>query len=305
MMPGYRHFFSMHLVGDEASMKPEINPVATVFRRLASYMVLTACCACWTTVAVAEETGQPAGNPAMAPQQAAPPSVPQTGFMPPVQPPAPPHMPPRPMGPRPMANMLPPAPMIQKIKPGLYSLGQIQIDRKERSITFPVVVNMSKGLLEYLLVRNGGKTHESLFRTSIDPGQIQIAMLLLGAEGSDQPLARQGDPDTPRGNPVEITASYLKDGQMVPIKPESWIARKSDDKLVDTAPLDWMFTGSKIANGKFMAQLEGSIVAIYHDPVALFDNASQGGENNRVWFVNEAAVPPANTPVTLTITVKN
>jgi hypothetical protein len=54
-----------------------------------------------------------------------------------------------------------------------------------------------------------------------------------------------------------------------------------------------------------MAQAEGSIIAIYHDPSALFDNASPGGESDRVWFVKEDAVPPVGTPVTLTISVRN
>jgi hypothetical protein len=106
------------------------------------------------------------------------------------------------------------------------------------------------------------------------------------------------------GNPVEIYVNYLKNGRMIPIKPESWIARKADDKMGDSSPLEWVFTGSVIRNGKFLAQAEGSIIAIYHDPVALIDNASSGGESDKVWFVKESAVPPVGTPVTLEIRVK-
>lgn len=195
-------------------------------------------------------------------------------------------------------------PIIQKIAPGLYKLDDIQISKATRSVSLPAVVNMSKGLLEYLLVRTGGKTHESLFRTHIDPTHLQLAMLLVGGEGADRHLSRQGDAEAPGGNPVNITVSFLKSGRMVPLSPEVWIAKKKEDKLTDSGPLHWMFTGSMVNNGQFMAQVEGSIISIYRDPVALIDNASPGGESDRVWFVNESTVPPVGTPVTLTISIK-
>jgi hypothetical protein len=245
----------------------------------------------WQVDAMADQPAQPVPI-------AAPVVVPATAQMPLRMPP------PVPFAPRP-GKIQPDLPIFQKIGPGVFSLGDLQINKPARTVHLPAQVNMSKGLLEYLLVRNGGKMHESLFRTHIDPTQLQLAMLLLGAEGTDQPLSRQGDQDKPKGNPVEITVSYLKDGRMTPLKPESWISRKNDDQMADSEPLHWMFTGSTVSNGKFMAQADGSIIAIYRDPAALIDNASSGGENDRVWYVNERNTPPVGTPVTLTITLKN
>jgi len=242
---------------------------------------------CWTTGTLAQDAVKP--TPAAAP----------AGAVKPVPPP-----PPIPFAPRP-GKPNPDLPVFQKIGPGLFSLGDIQISKRARSVSLPVVVNMNKGMLEYLLVRTSGKTHESLFRTAIDPTQLQMAMLLLGVEGTDRPLSHQGDRAAPKGNPVDITVHYLKNGRMVPLKPEHWITRKVEDKMANSEPLDWVFTGSIFSNGKFMAQAQGSIIALYHDPVAMFDNASPGGESDRVWFVKEGALPPIGTPITLTITVKN
>ncbi len=199
----------------------------------------------------------------------------------------------------------PDLPVFQKISPGVFGLGDILISKPARSVSLPAVINMNKGLLEYLLVRTGGKTHESLFRTSIDPTQLQLAFLLIGLEGTERALSHQGDPEVPKGNPVEITVSYLKNGRMVPFQPENWISKKDGDLQGDTGPNQWVFTGSTFSNGKFMAQTEGSIIAIYHDPVALIDNASPGGESDKIWFVKENAVPPVGTPVTLTIRARN
>jgi hypothetical protein len=196
-------------------------------------------------------------------------------------------------------------PVVQKVAPGLFRLGAIEISKRDRSVSFPVLVNQHRGLLEYLLVRIGGKTHESLFRTEVDPTQIQMALLLIGLEGTDHPLSRQGDPDAPKGNPVEITVSQFKDGRMATFKPEIWVTKRSADKVAESEPLQWVFTGSLVRGGRFLAQAEGSIVAIYHDPVALIDNASRGGESDRIWLVNEATVPPVGTPLTMTIHATN
>ena len=99
-------------------------------------------------------------------------------------------------------------PVISKIAPGVFRIGEIQIHKKTRSITFPAVVNMDKGLLEYLLVQSQGKTHESLLRTEVDPYFLNIAFLLLGFEGTDNPLIEQGAAQIPQGEPVEIIIIY-------------------------------------------------------------------------------------------------
>ena len=206
--------------------------------------------------------------------------------------------------PRAAAKPNPELPVLQKVGPGVFRLGEVLINKNAKSLSLPAVVNMNKGLLEYVLVRNGGKMHESLLRTSVDPMHIQLGLLLIGAEGTDQPLARQGDPGAPRGNPVEIVVSTMKNGRMAPLFPETWITQRAGDKSGDSAPLHWVFTGSHVFNGRLLAQVEGSIIAIYHDPAALFDNASPGGESDRIWFVKEGAPPPVGTPVTVTISIK-
>lgn len=195
-------------------------------------------------------------------------------------------------------------PMLEKVGPGLFRLGDLTISKTSSSVSLPAVVNMDKGLLEYLLVRKGGKTHESLFRTDVDPSVLQTALLLIGLEGTDRPLTQQGDPETPRGNPVVVTVNYLKDKKMLPLRPEEWIVKKVNGETASIGDLSWVFTGSIVRNQRFLAKVEGSIIALYHDPVAQIDNASPGGESDKVWFVNEKAVPPVGTPVTITIQVK-
>jgi hypothetical protein len=191
------------------------------------------------------------------------------------------------------------------VAPGQYRIGEILLNKADKSITFPATVNMNKGLLEYLLVRTGGKTHESLLRTTIEPYNLQLACLLVGMEGTNAPLGFQGDPATPKGEAVEILLNIKSDdGKGKMISPEVWMMQVVGEAKRDIPTLHWVYTGSMVHNGRFAAQLGGSIVALYHDPAAMIDNASPGGESDKIWFVREDAAPPVGTPVMVIIRSK-
>jgi hypothetical protein len=193
-------------------------------------------------------------------------------------------------------------PAIEKLGNGIYRIGEIVVNKPENSLSFPAQVNMDKGMLEYLLVYRAGKTHESLLRTDISPYSLQVAFMLLGYEGTDRRLARQGAPETPKGEPVRIIVSNVAGLQTAGFPVEEWLANRIDENMKDVAALKWVFCGSYVNQfGGFMSQETGSIIAIWHDPVALIDNASPGGESNRIWHVKQGTVPSVGTPVTVTI----
>ena len=54
-------------------------------------------------------------------------------------------------------------PEIKKAGEGLYRFGEVLIDRKGGKISFPAVSNQVNGLIEYGVVHETGKIHESLF----------------------------------------------------------------------------------------------------------------------------------------------
>lgn len=195
-----------------------------------------------------------------------------------------------------------PLPVV-KVAPGLFRLGEIQIHKKARSVTFPAQVNIDKGPLEYLLVQSGDKTHESLLRTEIDPYYLSIAFPLLGFEGSDSPLVQQGAPDTPKGEAVKITIVYREGNKSRKVPAEAWVVKKIGEQE-ESPSMSWTYTGSKVMQGTLLAQVQGVIVAICYDPAALIDNATPGGESDEIWFVKEGVVPPAGTPVTVVIKAK-
>src|SRR4030095_1620550 len=45
------------------------------------------------------------------------------------------------------------------LAPGLFALGLVRLDQRERTVSFPASINMREGIIEYLLVTSTGKTH--------------------------------------------------------------------------------------------------------------------------------------------------
>jgi len=65
---------------------------------------------------------------------------------------------------------------------------------------------------------------------------------------------------------------------------------------------NWIFTGSRIIDNRiFAAQATQSIIAIYRDADAIFNNPLPGGTDDNTYRVNSEIVPPENTKIKLII----
>jgi len=192
-------------------------------------------------------------------------------------------------------------PAMNFIAPGIVEVGSCKVDKKNGRVEFPARVNMQTGLLEYLLVGDSGKLHESLLSTDVSPYALQISLLLLGFEGSRNPLESQGEARTPEGDRVKILVRWREGQKTKTVALEKWLLKnKSTLKNVP-----WVFTGSIIREGVFMAEVERSIIAIFHDPTAMIDHQLQEGDNDQIWFVNSDQTPPKDTDVTIIIEVSH
>jgi hypothetical protein len=185
-------------------------------------------------------------------------------------------------------------PVIEKITEHTYRVGSALIDTAERTVICPGEINMDEGAIEYLAVSPGGKTHESLLRVDVRPLHLQLALLMIDLEPKNV-LTQQGDRSTPQGDPVEILVRWKdNEGRQQEVRAEDLVADG-----VPTKPMprhDWVFTGSRILKAGFQADLEKSLVAVWHDPAAILDNPLPGGGNN-AYLVNSKRIPRRGTRV--------
>ena len=188
--------------------------------------------------------------------------------------------------------------ILEKIDESRYQLGNVILDSKERTITLKGKINMEKGLIELLACAPGGKAHESVLLIDAVPYHIQVAMLLLGMKYKGG-LEYQGDPRTPQGDSVEVLVSWIQQGKETQVRGEDLVWDIKRSKPMEHTP--WIFVGSKMVEGKFMADEEKSLITTYHDPFTIFDNPLQSGGDDELYKVNENLIPAKGTPVTVII----
>ncbi len=200
---------------------------------------------------------------------------------------------------------------IKKIGENRYRLGEIQFDAKTREVTLPVTVNMREGgPIEYLLVHENGKVHESIFTTAVPPTQLQIVMKLLrfnAGKGdvfnrllAPENLEKEGGTKEERGDAVRFL--FQQPGGEALLIHELVIDGQSAEAM--TAG-DWIYTGSEIQEGAFMAEAEGSIIAIYLDHLALFNMTREGADDDDRWGTRTSLIPEIGTKGTLLIQPSN
>jgi len=178
---------------------------------------------------------------------------------------------------------------IQVIGKSKVKMGDIIIDKKKRSISFPVHVEIRDQVLEYVLVHQSGKTHESLLSTKISPKTLHVAVLLLDGEGKRPEIElfwRKNGPDAR----VPLNVLIQPVGASPRLEADLWLYKK--------ATLD--------AQGRLAALQEGSFITLLNDPKALIQHqvaASLGHDDAYKPFTKK--LPPKGAPVRLIITFPN
>ncbi len=200
---------------------------------------------------------------------------------------------------------------MKEVAPGIFDLNGVRLDKINQQISFPGVINQREGLVEYLLVGEKGKTHESLIRTIIQPRDIHLALLLIGLKENPKPNQSQPLPpstidsaylkSTPplKGTPVRVFVSWKLGGKQRQVPAEDWI-----NNLQTGHPMthgDWTYNGSMIENGVFLADQELSIISVITDPTALINNSRPGHDNDEIWEARTGVIPPLDTPLELMI----
>jgi len=200
-------------------------------------------------------------------------------------------------------------PGIKETSPGIFQIGGVTLDKNTKTVTFPATVNMDHGTLEYLIVENGGKTHESVFATKVEPYHLHLAMLLLGAkvpkpaDGAAPPgymnMEYLKTAPKPKGDGVIIQVHWKDGDKDIVANAEDFLYNDETKAPMTRGP--WVYSGSMLSNGVFLAQEEKSIACLVIDPASLIINTRPGSDNNQIWSVRADKIPKAETPVEISI----
>lgn len=202
-------------------------------------------------------------------------------------------------------------PAVTRLEDGTLRIGTITLDPKTRSIRFPTVVNMTEGLLEFAVVHTNGKIHESLLSTDISATQLNVAIKLLRYKASRE-LYHKLDPDGSLGNTFESATDEERKGSRMRIGVEwqeggktkaadisDWISHATTEKPMPGEA--WVYGGSFLAEGRFVAEGSGDIVAIFLSNAAMINYSGEDNQNDDVWLPHATRVPEVGTPVTVVL----
>jgi hypothetical protein len=187
---------------------------------------------------------------------------------------------------------------LKEIEPGIFELGGVRLNKKSRSVSFPASVNMREGPAEYLLVHQTGKLHEAVLKTEIEPYHIHLALLLVTPQKA-APVSEPAGPPELRGPRVTVQLHWKEGTEEREGAGEDWIFNTATSASASRGP--WIHNGSRVVNGLFLAQRDGSILSLIADPDALINSPRPGRDNDDLWQAHTKAIPSANTPVRVTI----
>jgi hypothetical protein len=212
----------------------------------------------------------------------------------------------------PSAVQKPVEPTVKKLDDTRYQIGEIIFDHKTREIRFPAKINMVEGLLEYLIVHQGGKVHEALLSTEISPTQLNLAFTLLRYPPSHElyPLPNETGgvsnkfpevaADIKTAARVTIQAEWSQDGKTSRVPINDWIQHAIKTTAMPPGP--WVYGGSSISDGKYSPETTGDIADIFLAPSAILNYPGEDNGDDTVWVPFPKRVPAEGTNVTVIIT---
>ena len=203
----------------------------------------------------------------------------------------------------------PPKPAIKKINDNEYQIGKVHLNKATREISFGAGVNLTEGLLEFIIVNQKGKIHESLFISDISPLNLNIALKLLGIKESaelfelvDEDYRPTGKfPDIPAATKaaarMDIFVEWGEDKKRVTLN--DLILNNVTEKTMDPGP--WLNTGSYLHEGKYKAEVTGDLIAVFSSQPAMINYPGKDRENDDIWITNTKRAPKEGTVVKIII----
>ncbi len=190
-------------------------------------------------------------------------------------------------------------PEISEINPGQFKFGQILIEKEIREFSLPAICNQTSGLIEYALVHDQGKTHESLFRTSVSPKLIHATFLLLKEKPQHSffKIMESGGTEIAQIPTMKIFVEWEQNGTSYKEEINTMIQNQSAERMLSQNA--FVFTGSKVIEGVYLAEEDGSIVAVYHDSRSTLNSRDEESNLDDVWLPYLEKMPPKELPVTI------
>ena len=204
-----------------------------------------------------------------------------------------------------------PKPAFQNIDENTVGIGKIRIDKKTHEITFPATLGNPENIIEYLLVNEQGKIHETMMVSAIRPLHLKLALILTKYKASkhlfrvldEEYIPQEHFHDEPadviRDSKLDIFVEWEADGKKHSHHVNELIYNTKTKKHAKIQP--YIFCGSYLLEGKLKAEIAGDMIAVFTDRGALANFSNEGREDDTIWFPNKKLMPKEGTKLNVVI----
>jgi hypothetical protein len=162
---------------------------------------------------------------------------------------------------------------VERLGANLLRLGNVRIDTAKKEISVAGVV-LDAHILEFVAVTKGGrKAYESALELDTNATDFNLALILLGLDQSRSVLPKMHlDPESPRGDPVEIWVEWDHPSGRKKVRAEQLIYNTRTKTTLSEGP--WVYTGSMFSRetGAYMADFQGTLIGFVHTPTTIIDS---------------------------------
>jgi len=190
---------------------------------------------------------------------------------------------------------------VQRLDGGSVCVGGITVDPRSRSVSFAATMNLAQGVLEVIIATPEGRLHEALLKSEVSPLRLQALLYTLNLNNGP----RQRDSTGRMGDLVDIDIEYSgADGKTVRAPVESWI--RDTRTGAPLKRIGWVFTGSAMRDGVFLAEEEGNICINYSVGSTILDSPDPQSLDDTIHVVETLRTEPAlGSPVKVIITARS
>jgi hypothetical protein len=168
-----------------------------------------------------------------------------------------------------------PTPEIKRLSPTVVQIGSLQVDSAARELRAPGTLNQVT-ILEFVAnTPRGLKEYESAITVDSDAATFNAALLLLGLDPARARVPTQHFDETPpAGDPVELWVEAVRPNKPLRFPVEELLWHQIDKRTLEPGP--WVYTGSTMAQGQFLAEADGVLIGLVHSPAPLIENPRKG-----------------------------
>jgi len=172
-------------------------------------------------------------------------------------------------------------PRLERLPNGDMKLGTLVLSPTTRELSFPAKFVLGRGVLEVVVATPTGRLHETLLVADVSPLQIQSLLYVLHYNNGPRLTDSTGRP----GDLIDIFIEWITaEGKTVREPVEKWMLDLRTGQAM--IPKGWVFVGSTIREGKFLADLEGNVVINYSVGSTILDIPDAQGTDDTIFEVN-------------------